>query len=51
VKKVKAKQVVEVVLNELGGRGGFDHWWDNIDEDIQDEIREKLVKLVMEVDT
>jgi hypothetical protein len=26
------------VLDMLGGRGGFDDWFHNIDEDIQDEI-------------
>lgn len=31
------------IVEFFGGRKGFDHWWDNIDDDIKDEIFESLV--------
>lgn len=34
------------VLKALNDRGGFDHWFENIDNDIQDEIFEELRKAV-----
>lgn len=36
------------ILFGLNDRGGFDHWWDDIDDDLHDEIfdemRGRLVK-------
>jgi hypothetical protein len=40
------KEIVEAIIKELNGRGGFDHWWGNIDEDIQDEIIESLINIL-----
>lgn len=34
-----AKGIVDAVLRELEGRKGFDWWWDDLDADIQKEIR------------
>lgn len=31
------------IVEFFGERKGFDHWWDNIDDDIKDEIFEDLV--------
>lgn len=42
----QAKKIVKVVLDDLDGRSGFDHWWGGIDVDIQNEIRATLVGLV-----
>lgn len=33
---------VEEILDELYGRSGFDHWWDNIDSSIQQEVKNAL---------
>lgn len=41
-----ADAIVTDVMEELNGRGGFDHWWGNIDPDIQKEIGEDLRTLV-----
>lgn len=38
----KAHKIVTEVISELDGRGGFDHWWGGIEEDIQEEILEAL---------
>lgn len=40
------KETIENILSELNGRSGFDDWWHNISEDIQDEIIETLVDLL-----
>jgi len=40
------KEIIENILGELNGRSGFDDWWYNIDEDIQEEITEALVNLL-----
>ena len=40
------KEIVEKMINALTDRGGFDDWWQNIDEDIQDEIIDKLVDIL-----
>lgn len=42
-----AKQIVETLLHDLTGRKGLRHVWDEIDEEIQDEIKEEWVKLVL----
>lgn len=43
----KAKVIVEKMIDELNGRGGFDGWWGSIDGDIQDEIKEELEQIVV----
>ena len=42
-------QIVTAILDELQGRGGFDHWWDDIDEEIQEEITNSLILTVQAV--
>jgi len=41
-------ELVEKLLSELGSRGGFDGWWDFIDEDTQEEIKDNLVNIIKE---
>lgn len=36
----------EAVIEYLEGKGGFDHWWDDIDSDIKNEIVEGLARLL-----
>jgi len=40
--------LVERIFHELESRKGFDHWWDNIDEMIQNEIFNALIAVVEE---
>lgn len=40
------KELIDNILEELNSRGGFDDWWCNIDEDIQEEIIENLVNIL-----
>lgn len=35
-----------LAITVLNGRGGFDHWWDDIDEECRDEIFEELKKVI-----
>ena len=44
-----ASEIAAAVLSELEGRKGFDWWWDDLDEDIQQEIREALTERVAAV--
>ena len=34
------------IIDELNGRKGFDDWWYNIDEDIQEEIIEEIANKI-----
>jgi hypothetical protein len=34
------------VLENLNGRGGFDHWFDPIDDEDKDEIFEEISKVI-----
>ena len=43
---VVAKEIVEIILDDLTGRSGGDGFWDGIDEDIQEEIKEEWGKLI-----
>lgn len=40
------KQIVEKIIYFLSDIGGFDHWWDSIDEETQEEIKEGLEEIV-----
>ena len=44
-----ANDIVTTVLNDLENRSGFDHWWDDVDEEIQDEVRQVLAAKVQQV--
>lgn len=44
-----AKKVVKEILDELDGRGGFDGWWDSVDEETQEDIRTELLGIVAKV--
>jgi hypothetical protein len=39
-------EIVEEILHELKGRKGFDWWWEEMDEDIQQEIKGLLVVII-----
>jgi len=43
-----AEDAADAVIDELNARSGFDYWWDDIDRDIQDEIRETLAERIEE---
>ena len=32
------EELAQKMIDYLCGRGGFDDWWDNIDEDIKEEM-------------
>ncbi len=37
----------DVIIDELLKRGGFDAWWEQIDEEIQLEIKDALNRVVV----
>lgn len=41
-----SKAIVTAVLGELQVRGGFDHWWDEIDDEVKREIKRDLAAAV-----
>lgn len=45
---MNSKLAVQRIIKELDGRGGFDDWWGNLGDDIQDEIRDKLEEILTE---
>lgn len=42
---MSAPELVVEIMRALKSRGGFDSWWDTIDEDIQEEILEELYEI------
>jgi len=45
---MKRKEIIQDIIEALYSRNGFDNWWLNIDEDIQEEIKEELTPLLPE---
>jgi len=41
-------KLVDKLLSLLNSRGGFDGWWDSIDYDTQQEIKNKLATVIRE---
>lgn len=39
-------KLAHVAILCLSDRAGFDHWWDNIDEETQDDILRELEKIL-----
>jgi hypothetical protein len=39
-----AQRIAETVIAVLCGRGGFDHWWDDIDDETQADILAELAQ-------
>lgn len=46
--KLLTTTIVNTVISSLSNRNGFDDWWGNIDDSIQQEIIEELIDLVIE---
>lgn len=46
ISKQEARFVARMVLRDLEGRAGFDHWWGGIDADTQHEIMDDLTGVV-----
>lgn len=44
--RMTASRLVGTLLRQLDGYSGFDHWWDNIDDDIKADIRADLQMIV-----
>jgi hypothetical protein len=38
--------IAERIIGKLSRRGGFDAWWDDIDRDIRQEIRDEMAELI-----
>ena len=41
-----SKHIVNLLIDALNDRAGFDHWWWGIDEEIQKEIIKELAEIV-----
>ena len=42
----KREKLVKQMMEYLCGRGGFDDWWRNLDDDIQEEIIVDLAEFI-----
>ena len=40
------KIIVDKIIDELNNRAGFDSWWHNIDNEIQDEIKSAIETII-----
>ena len=40
------EKAVKEIISMLCGRGGFDDWWQNIDEDTQEDIKEIMEDII-----
>ncbi len=47
-KEYTSKNMIYEIIKELLGRSGFDDWWEQIDNDIQHEIDNNLVKIALD---
>jgi len=43
---ILSKKIVTEILNDLTDRGGLQNAWDDIDEEIQDEIKAEWIAIV-----
>ena len=46
MEKLEIKKTVLEIIDSLCNRNGFDDWWYNIDDDIQNEITEELEDII-----
>lgn len=44
----KAVNTADSVIDELDRRKGFDNFWNRIDKDIQDDIRNSIAEIIDE---
>ena len=44
--KLEIKKCVLEILDSLYNRSGFDNWWDNIGEGIEEEIETELTEII-----
>lgn len=47
VKKVQAEKIVDKIIDDFTDRRGLRQEWENIDEEIQQEIRDTWIKIVL----
>lgn len=41
------KEIVDEMISALSDRGGFDGWWDGIDAEDQEDIKQELVEILV----
>lgn len=44
--ETQARKIVNAVIKNLKNRKGFGNWYDNIDGDIQEELKNKLEEVI-----
>lgn len=44
--QTKTEQLVEQLIEEISSRSGIGNEWDQIDEDIQQEIRDSFARII-----
>lgn len=44
-----ARVIVNAVISDLEGRKGFGNWYDNIDDDIQEELKNELEQVIAKI--
>lgn len=46
INKNKANKCTQEIIDLLCDRGGFDDWWYMLDDDIQDEIKTSIKRII-----
>ena len=44
-----AQEIWHKIFKNLYGRAAFDHWWDKIDQDIQEEIHATIETIITKI--
>jgi hypothetical protein len=44
--KIKIKKTVFEIIDTLCGRNGFDNWWYNLDDEIQEKITKEIEEII-----
>jgi myo-inositol catabolism protein IolC len=46
MEKIEIKKMVLEIVDSLYNRGGFDDWWSNLDNDIEEEIIKEIEDII-----
>jgi hypothetical protein len=46
-KKIRARQIVDKIVDDLTDRAGLENVWEELDEDIQNEIKQEWQEIII----
>jgi len=45
----EAQRIVTTVIETLEGRGGFDWWWEQLEPDLQEDVKAEMQRNILAV--